>query len=111
LTPAFMSSIANCTTSGIASRPPDWLVRSRITAMVTIAVGPDELDPQPAASAISNDETGTRRRGGRGIGSSLRAMDLQPVARPIASSDRVVILSALDVVKAPPRNSRRPCTG
>ena len=51
--------------------------------MVTIAVGPDELDPQPAASAgasaTSNHESGSRRKDRRGIASSLRAMDLAPI--------------------------------
>ena len=35
--------------------------------MVTVALGPDELDPQPAASAgtsaTSNDESGTEAKG------------------------------------------------
>src|SRR5262252_7359027 len=96
--PAFMSSIASCTTSGIAMRPPDWLVRSRITAMVTVAVGPDELDPQPAASATSNDGSEARRGNGRGIKSSLRTRTWQPVDRRMASADRVVHLSTLRVV-------------
>jgi len=53
--------------------------------MVTVAWGPDELDPQPATSAGTSatrrDETGARRRDGRDIGGSLRGCAAVDVLR------------------------------